>query len=84
MNSYFDIITLSYDARKLKTDPEFYLSTLSSLNIEKEEAVVVGDSIETDIFGAEKAGIRAILVDRKNTRIYKEKVADLNELRKIL
>ncbi len=84
LSQYFDTLVFSYNVGKLKSDPEFYPAALSALNVDKSEAVVVGDSIETDILGAEKAGIRAILVDRRNTRIYKEKVADLSELRKIL
>ncbi|MBI4451293.1 HAD family hydrolase [Candidatus Woesearchaeota archaeon] len=78
--SKFDVVSLSYKTGLLKTDPEFFAEILKQLGVKKEEAVMVGDSFETDIEGATNAGIRAILVDRKNNREYAEKITSLLEL----
>lgn len=83
LNDYFDEISLSCDTGMLKTDPEFFLTPLKKLNIDPSEALMVGDSMESDIAGAKSAGIKAILIDRRNSREYPDKIISLNELEKI-
>lgn len=81
---YFDNITLSYKTGLLKTHAEMFDAVLEGLGVKKNEVVMIGDSIETDITGAENAGIRGILVDRRNRREYKHKIADLTQLKDFL
>lgn len=50
-----------YDAEKPKSDG--FLKALDMLNIEKEYVLMVGDQLFTDILGANKCGIKNILVD---------------------
>ena len=57
---------------------------LKKLGVKKDDAIMVGDSIDTDMVGAEAAGIKAVLVDRKNNRDYKLKISSLTEIEKIL
>jgi FMN phosphatase YigB (HAD superfamily) len=57
---------------------------LKKLKIKKTEAVMVGDSLESDIKAAENAGIKAILVDRHNKREYSDKISNLAELKEKL
>lgn len=45
-----------------KPSREFYHLACSSMGIQPEETVMIGDDIESDILGAQKAGLRAILV----------------------
>lgn len=45
-----------------KPDPRNYLKAVKMLNIKKEEAVVIGDQIFTDILGANRSGLASILV----------------------
>ncbi len=45
-----------------KPDVSGYLRALEMMNLKKEEAVVIGDQIFTDILGANKSGIPSILV----------------------
>lgn len=45
-----------------KPDPACYLKAAEMLGVTKEEAVVVGDQLFTDIYGANRAGIACILV----------------------
>ena len=82
---YFDAIILSWEAGKLKTGKDFFEDTLKKLKIKKkDDAIVVGDSIPTDIEGAKNAGLRAILVDRKESRDHPDKICNLNELKPLL
>ncbi len=45
-----------------KPSPEFFRQALHSMGLSAEEVIMVGDDIESDIAGAQAAGIRAVLV----------------------
>jgi putative hydrolase of the HAD superfamily len=68
----------------LKTNPKMFEDVLSNLGISKEEAIMVGDSMETDIKGATNAGVKPVLIDRRNVRTYENKIRDLKEIDKFL
>ena len=84
LKKYFDGIFLSYETGKLKTNPDFFKDILKKLKLKEKDVVMVGDSLESDIMPAETAGIRAILLDRRGHREYKEKISSLEELKEIL
>jgi HAD superfamily hydrolase (TIGR01549 family) len=84
LRQYFDEIALSCETGLLKSNSEAFEKILKKLKIKKTEAVMVGDSLESDIKAAENAGIKAILVDRHNKREYAEKIFNLNELKEKL
>ena len=50
-----------YDAKKPAVSN--YLKTLEKLGLRKEEMIVIGDQIFTDIWGANRSGITSILVE---------------------
>ena len=68
----------------IKTNPKMLSKILKENNLNPEDCVVIGDSLESDIFPAKNAGIKTVLVDRKNTREYHPKVMSLTELKTIL
>ena len=80
LDKYFDLIQMSCDTGFLKHDKEFYLNPLSELGISPEDAIVVGDSIDSDVMGADNAGIKVILLDRKNNREFEDKIGTLADL----
>ncbi|MGM5487706.1 MAG: HAD family hydrolase [Nanobdellota archaeon] len=80
LDELFDGIVLSYEAGMLKSNPEMFDKALAKLGVAKEDAVMVGDSIESDMKGAENAGIKAYLIDRKDKRDYESKITGLKEL----
>lgn len=80
LRKYFDEIILSYKVNMLKTNPKMFDMILKKLKVDKVDALVVGDSIETDIKGAESAGINAILVDRRGRREFSPKIQNLEDL----
>ena len=79
----FDGLFISYEQGKLKTDGLFE-AALKKLKLKKGDVIAVGDSIETDIKGAEAAGIKAYLVDRKGKREFANKIQSLTELIKMV
>ncbi|MBU4502312.1 MAG: HAD family hydrolase [Nanoarchaeota archaeon] len=80
LRKYFDHAVFSYDVKMLKTNPKMFENILKELDVDKSEALVVGDSIETDMNGAKAAGIKSILVDRRGRRDFNPKIKDLSEL----
>lgn len=84
LKSYFDRIFLSYELGLIKTDKNFLKHVLSEMDLDVNDCVLVGDSIQSDIIPAKRIGINAILIDRKNTRDFHPKMKDLKELEKVL
>ena len=84
MSKYFDAEILSCNVGLLKTDTKMFDLALKELKLKKEEVVMVGDSLHTDIKGAEDAGIMPILVDRRDGREYKNKVTSLEQVKEFL
>jgi 2-haloalkanoic acid dehalogenase type II len=84
LRKFFDVIACSYEVGCLKSDPNMFSYVLRKLHVKKDEAIMVGDSIQSDIKGAENAGIKAILVDRKNRMEYPDRIANLTEIDKFL
>lgn len=64
---WFDVMVCSYDIGIPKPDPRIFQHTLSLLNVEASEAVMIGDSIKADIEGAINSGLEAIWVDKEGT-----------------
>ena len=84
LGKYFTKIYFSCELGNIKTDKEFIPAILKDLNVEAKDCVFVGDSILSDMAAAKNAGIRGILIDRKNCREYEPKIISLQELKNIL
>ncbi|MFH1173561.1 MAG: HAD family hydrolase [archaeon] len=80
LEKYVDGIFLSCDTGMLKHEPAFFEHVLNQVKAKKEDAVMVGDSIESDMRSAELAGIQGILIDRKDSRKYTPSIRSLHEL----
>ncbi len=78
--SIFDGVYLSYESGLLKNDKESYEAILKDNKLKKDDVLMVGDSIVSDIKSAENAGITGLLIDRRETRDYENKVKSLREL----
>ena len=61
---YLDTFVSSADLGRAKPNPEPFRKALTDLRLEPEEALFVGDTVETDIVGAQAAGMRAVLLER--------------------
>jgi putative hydrolase of the HAD superfamily len=67
---------------KRKPSPEAFLYALEKLNVKPEEAIFVGDDLERDYQGAQRIGMRAIMINRKGKPI--ADVKSITSLRQIL
>ncbi len=59
----FDVIVVSGDRGISKPDPRVFLHTLDKMNEKPENSVYIGNSIEYDLRGAKKTGMKMIWVD---------------------
>ena len=65
LGRYFDSMTISSEAGWAKPAPEIFHAALARHQLQPGEALHVGDSADTDLAGAQAAGIAAMLLDRK-------------------
>ena len=84
LRPYFSHVFLSHQVGLLKNDPAFLQKVLEALQLSAEDCLLIGDSIESDMEAAGKAGIQSILIDWKNARDYTPKIGSLNELKHLL
>jgi len=85
LRKFFDKIMLSYEQGSLKTDGKMLEKALSETGFSNDEIVVVGDSMESDIAPAQRAGLKAVLIDRKERREeFELRIKNLEELKLIL
>jgi putative hydrolase of the HAD superfamily len=61
---YFDHIVISGDFGRGKPDPSIFEHALSRMSIKKDEVIMVGDNLMTDILGANRAGIKTVWINR--------------------
>ncbi len=67
LTKYFDVIAISGEIGISKPDPQIFHSTLKKTELEPAEVVFIGDSKE-DIEGANKTGIKPILIQRQTSK----------------
>jgi FMN phosphatase YigB (HAD superfamily) len=62
---YFEDTYISMDIGYDKPDLRFYQEALRRSGLSADEVLMIGDSMTTDILGAQAAGIDAIFFDRR-------------------
>lgn len=87
LEGYFDAIVTRDDVGAIKPDPKIFLYALDLLDIEPSEAMMVGDSLTQDVYGAKEVGMLAVWINRKGDKGYNMadyEIHTLHELRKLL
>jgi putative hydrolase of the HAD superfamily len=64
IHELFDVVIVSSDVGINKPDEEIFALTLDYLQVKPEEAVMIGNTIATDIFGGNRMGMTTVLVQR--------------------
>lgn len=59
---FFDVVLVSSEVGISKPEPRIFEIVLEELNVEPEEAVMVGNTISTDIFGGNRIGMKTVLL----------------------
>lgn len=66
LQSYFDHIVISGGFGRGKPDVSLFQHALELLGVSKDEAIMVGDKLTTDILGANHTGIASVWINRDN------------------
>ncbi|MGG3801576.1 HAD family hydrolase [Metabacillus fastidiosus] len=61
---YFDQIVISGAFGRGKPDPTIFEHALSLMDLTKDEVIMVGDNLMTDILGASRVGIKSVWINR--------------------
>jgi putative hydrolase of the HAD superfamily len=85
---YFDKIIISGDFGRGKPDPSIFEHALSQMSVQKDEVIMVGDNLMTDILGANRVGIKTVWINRhhkvRNEVIPSYEIQHLEELYPLL
>jgi putative hydrolase of the HAD superfamily len=64
LKDWFGVVVGVDACRKAKPDAEIFRYALNKLNVQPEEALFIGDSVQYDFEGARRAGLRPLLINR--------------------
>lgn len=86
IKSYFTTVTNSEMVGVKKPNPQIFNFALEAAKAIPHESLMIGDSLEADIKGAENVGMKTIWFDNRNesNNYLKLKINHLNELKKLL
>lgn len=74
---YFEDTYISMDIGYDKPDIRFFQEALRRCGLQPNEVLMIGDSMTTDILGAQAAGIEALFFDRRNNASLLELIKEL-------
>lgn len=81
LQEFFQVCVGSDTTGKSKPHPESFRHALQQLGVNPREAIFVGDSYEADYLGAEKVGMRTLLIQREGIPAAGVKaISSLNEI----
>jgi putative hydrolase of the HAD superfamily len=63
LDVYFDCVLAAGDVSAWKPEPEIFFHALQRMGVQAEETIYVGDNYYADVVGAQRAGIRPVLLD---------------------
>ena len=66
LGPYFDIVVISGEVGIGKPDPRIFEIVLGRLGVSAEMAVMVGNSLKSDIAGGQQVGLKAVWLNRDN------------------
>lgn len=80
IKKYFDTVTTSEEVGSKKPHPVIFETALSKACAMPQNSIMVGDSLEADIFGAEKAGMHTLFFNCRNEMVETKYLAISNLL----
>jgi len=78
--SWLDIVVTSQDSGFNKPQPEIFQEALRQAGVQPAEAMYVGDQYQVDVIGANRAGMKGVLLDRHG---YFEEITDCPRIRSL-
>jgi putative hydrolase of the HAD superfamily len=65
LEGFFEEIVVSTEVGINKPNPRIFKMTLEKLGVKPEEAVMIGNTISTDIFGGNRIGMQTVLFQQR-------------------
>jgi len=78
--SWLDIVVTSLDAGFNKPQPEIFEEAMRRAGVQPSQAIYVGDQYQVECVGADRAGMRGILLDRGG---YSQEITDCPRIRSL-
>ena len=82
IDHYFSTVTTSEEVGVKKPNPKVFLTALNKANSLPAQSVMIGDSLEADILGANNIGMKTIFYNYRNENISK-KIKSIDSLLEI-
>ena len=82
IDCYFSTVTTSEEVGLKKPNPKVFLTALNKANSLPAQSVMIGDSLEADILGANNIGMQTIFYNYRNENISK-KIKSIDSLLEI-
>ena len=76
LGAYFETVVISGEQGVGKPDPKLFEIAVELVGVKADEAIVVGNSRNTDILGAQNANIKSVWLNRDNSDYDSDVVAD--------
>jgi len=80
---YFEHIVISGNYGRGKPDPSIFAHALSLLDLNKEEAIMVGDNPKSDILGSNRIGMRNVWINRESL-VPKQEIQATFEIKRLI
>jgi putative hydrolase of the HAD superfamily len=80
LSTWLQVMVTSQEVGFNKPQPEIFLAALKQAGVKPSEAIYVGDQYQIDVVGANKAGMRGILLDRGG---FFEEITDCPKIRSL-
>jgi putative hydrolase of the HAD superfamily len=68
LQHFFHTVVISEEVGFEKPDTEIFKVALKKLNVKPDEALYVGDTLETDVLGANKSGVVSVRLLKKRQK----------------
>jgi putative hydrolase of the HAD superfamily len=81
---FFDAVTLSSETGYCKPDPKIFDAAVRALEVLASEVLLVGDSLQDDVEAGMRAGLSAVLIDRRHRHGLDAPVGRISSLRELL
>jgi putative hydrolase of the HAD superfamily len=81
---FFDAVTLSSETGYCKPDREIFDAAVRALGTPASEVLLVGDSLQDDIEAGIRAGLAAVLIDRRNRHATVSSIRRISSLRDLM
>ncbi len=62
---FFDVVIVSGAVNKRKPSPEIFRNALDKLGVEPSQAAFVGDTVDADVLGPKRLGMKTVYIERR-------------------